>query len=102
MAQSHSNTRRVIVDSCVGQKLKLRRSSLRLTVGDLSERLGVSEEQLEAYEKGLVRISPTDLAKISEILSVNVAWFFTHWEYLPLQEHDIIVGEEFDDVDQNK
>lgn len=63
------------LDSFIGQKVRLRRSSLGITQVELGEKLGVSFQQIQKYEKGKNRISASTLFQISTILGVSFSYF---------------------------
>jgi len=60
----------------IGQKIKLIRKSWGLSQIELAERIDVSFQQIQKYEKGLTRISVMRLQQISEVLGVNITVFF--------------------------
>ncbi len=63
------------LDSFIGQKVKLKRSSLGISQVKLGEKLGVSFQQVQKYENGKNRISASTLFQISKILGVNFSYF---------------------------
>lgn len=63
-------------DKHVGRKIKLKRSSLGITQGELGDMLGVTFQQIQKYEKGDNRIGAGKLYEISTILNVPVSYFF--------------------------
>ncbi|WAJ29048.1 helix-turn-helix domain-containing protein [Antarcticirhabdus aurantiaca] len=74
------------VDSHVGSRVRLRRTMLGMSQEKLGESLGITFQQVQKYEKGSNRIGASRLQKISEVLSVPVAFFF---EELPSGEAQI-------------
>lgn len=52
------------------------RKSWGLSQIELAERIGVSFQQIQKYEKGLTRISVMRLQQISDALGVNITAFF--------------------------
>ena len=56
--------------------MRLRRNELGLTQSDLANRLEISFQQVQKYEKGGNRISASRLKAISGILGVPVSYFF--------------------------
>lgn len=65
-----------IVDQHVGARLRLRRMQLGLSQSTLGEKIGVTFQQVQKYERGNNRIGASRLWAISEVLSVPVEWFF--------------------------
>lgn len=64
------------VDKHVGQRLRIRRSLLGLSQEKLAEKVGVTFQQVQKYERGTNRISSSRLFQFSQILSVPVDYFF--------------------------
>ena len=60
----------------IGRKIKRIRKSCGLSQIELAERIGVSFQQIQKYEKGLTRISVMRLQQISEVLGINITDFF--------------------------
>ncbi|WP_331255331.1 response regulator [Candidatus Bealeia paramacronuclearis] len=73
------------IDEYVGQKLRDYREKVGLTLLDLSERVGVSHQQIHKYEIGQTKISMGALYKFCKIFSVNPNCFF---EGFPFDEED--------------
>ena len=63
-------------DRIVGSRLRLRRKQCAMSERGLAAILGVSEQEIHAYERGEVRIGPERLAKVSEALQAPIAFFF--------------------------
>jgi len=64
------------IDRVVGQRLRWRRRELKLTQEQLGEKLGLTFQQVQKYEKGVNRISAGRLFEVSEVLTVPVSYFF--------------------------
>ncbi len=64
------------IDIHVGSRLKLRRTMLGMTQEKLGDKLGVTFQQVQKYEKGANRIGASRLQEISQILDVPVSFFF--------------------------
>jgi transcriptional regulator with XRE-family HTH domain len=64
------------VDMHVGQRLRMRRTLLGMSQEMLAERLGISFQQLQKYEKGSNRLSASRLFELSRMLDVPVSFFF--------------------------
>jgi transcriptional regulator with XRE-family HTH domain len=63
-------------DVVIGGRLRAHRLSHRLSQGELAERLGITFQQIQKYERGTNRISASRLKEVSEILQVPIAaWF---------------------------
>jgi transcriptional regulator with XRE-family HTH domain len=60
----------------MGKKIRLRRVEQRLSQSDLGEKLGVSFQQVQKYEKGVNRVGATRLQQIATALDVSVSFFY--------------------------
>ena len=65
-----------LIDTHVGNRIKLRRSFLRISQEKLGDHLGVSFQQIQKYEKGANRIGAGQLFQISRLLKVEPSYFF--------------------------
>ena len=70
------------VDVHVGGRLRLRRTLLGLSQGEIGGRLGFSWQQIQKYERGTSRIGASRLYRLSKILGVSVTYFF---EDMPME-----------------
>jgi len=64
------------VDRHVGQVLRARRRAVGLSQTAVADRLGVSFQQLQKYERGTNRVSASTLHTLSLVLDLPVARFF--------------------------
>ena len=64
------------VDNHVGSMFRMRRQELGLSQTAVAERLGVTFQQVQKYERGMNRISASRLHDLCEILGVPVEYFF--------------------------
>lgn len=64
------------VDIHVGGRVCLRRALLGLSQGDLGDRLGLTFQQVQKYERGQNRISASRIFDIARVLNVPVSFFF--------------------------
>ena len=62
------------VDIGIGARMRLRRKSLGISQGVLSERVGVSFQQIQKYERGANRVSGSMLVAIANALDTSVGW----------------------------
>jgi len=65
-----------LLNKNIGQKIKQIRKSWGISQIELAERIGISFQQIQKYEKGLTMISVMRLQQISEVLGVNITVFF--------------------------
>ncbi|OLP59127.1 transcriptional regulator [Xaviernesmea oryzae] len=68
------------IDVYVGSRLKARRVLLGMSQTVLGERLGITFQQIQKYEKGVNRMGASRLQAASEILGVPVSYFFEESE----------------------
>lgn len=64
------------IDIHVGARVRLRRILLGISQEKLGEKLGLTFQQVQKYEKGSNRISASRLFQIGQILEVSVQFFF--------------------------
>ncbi|MGX1791148.1 helix-turn-helix domain-containing protein [Bosea sp. NPDC055332] len=65
-----------LIDREIGKRIRQRRKELRLSQGELADRIEVSYQQFGRYEDGKSRISAGVLVKLLEPLSVPIAYFY--------------------------
>ena len=61
----------------MGQRIMVRRKSLRMTQEELAEKLGVSTQMISNLELGKKAIRPENLAKVCEVLSLSADFVLT-------------------------
>ena len=64
------------VDVEVGHRIRIHRMARGMSQSHLGEKLGVTFQQVQKYEKGSNRIGASRLQQISLILQVPVSFFF--------------------------
>ena len=64
------------VDVHVGQRLRMRRTLLGMSQGNVAEALGLKYQQIQKFEGGTNRIGPGLLLALSQTLGVSVSFFF--------------------------
>jgi transcriptional regulator with XRE-family HTH domain len=71
-----ANTRSVTpTDSVIGQRMRARRLEQHISQAELGDKIGVSFQQIQKYEKGVNRVGSVRLAQIANVLDTNVAYF---------------------------
>jgi len=65
-------------DVHVGSRVRLRRNMLGLSQEKLGERIGLTFQQVQKYERGANRIGASRLWELGKILDVPVQFFFDH------------------------
>jgi len=63
-------------DHSVGQKIRAQRILRGLSQTELGNKVGITFQQIQKYEKGWNRVSAGRLKQIAEILEVPVSFFF--------------------------
>ena len=61
----------------MGQRIMVRRKSLRMTHEELAEKLGVSTQMISNLELGKKAIRPENLAKVCSILELSADFILT-------------------------
>lgn len=64
------------IDVHVGSRVRLRRALLGLSQGELGDRLGLTFQQIQKYERGANRISASRIFDMARVLNVPVSFFF--------------------------
>ncbi|KLT72377.1 hypothetical protein PL75_08240 [Neisseria arctica] len=73
-------------DKAIGKRIQIRRKECHLTADVLSEKIGMSQQQLSRYERGANKVNITHLIHIAQILDTPLFWFL----------QDCIPAENFD------
>lgn len=61
----------------MGQRIMVRRKSLRMTQEELAEKLGVSTQMISNLELGKKAIRPDNLARVCDVLSLSADFVLT-------------------------
>jgi transcriptional regulator with XRE-family HTH domain len=64
------------VDKYIGARMRESRLAINMSQADLAEKLGVTFQQVQKYEKGANRVSAARLYEICEALEVSLASMF--------------------------
>jgi transcriptional regulator with XRE-family HTH domain len=64
-------------DADVGRRIRAQRLVCHMSQTELGNRVGITFQQIQKYEKGVNRVGAGRLARIAEVLSVPVAFFFS-------------------------
>lgn len=80
-----------MIDKKIGLIIREMRKSWGLSQSELAERIGISFQQIQKYEKGSTRISVMRLLQIAEALGVNITAFFEEREATP-KVSDLALG----------
>lgn len=61
------------VDVQIGKIIRERREALKMTQAGLADRIGVTFQQVQKYERGVNRVSAAALLRVAEALNCHVA-----------------------------
>ena len=64
------------IDVHVGSRVRLRRTLLGMSQSKLGDKLGLTFQQIQKYERGANRIGASRLFQLSRILDVPISFFF--------------------------
>ena len=64
------------IDRLVGQNIRAFRTMRKMTQGALGERIGVTFQQIQKYERGVNRIGASRLFDLARVLDVPIGFFF--------------------------
>src|SRR5579859_777384 len=60
----------------LGKRIRPRRVEMKISQSDLADKLGVSFQQVQKYEKGVNRVGAARLQQVATALDVPVTFFF--------------------------
>ena len=60
----------------MGKRIRLRRVEIGVSQSELGEKLGVSFQQVQKYEKGVNRVGAARLSQIAKALDVPITFFY--------------------------
>src|ERR1700712_3712435 len=63
------------LDKALGDKIRARRLTAKLSQEELASHLGVSFQQVQKYEKGANRVSAVRLEQIAKALGESISYF---------------------------
>lgn len=75
------------IDIHVGSRVRFRRMLLGMSQEKLGERLGLTFQQVQKYEKGINRIGASRLFELSRVLGVPVQFFYDDAPATGSQQH---------------
>lgn len=67
------------VDIYVGERLRSRRSLLKISQEKLADAVGITFQQVQKYERGTNRVSASRLWQFSRVLNVPISYFFENF-----------------------
>jgi transcriptional regulator with XRE-family HTH domain len=63
-------------DVHIGKRMKMQRMACDLSQTDVANRLGITFQQIQKYERGTNRIGPGRLQELANLLGVSPVFFF--------------------------
>lgn len=63
-------------DAAIGKKIRVRRIEIGMSQDDLGQKLGVSFQQIQKYEKGTNRVGAARLQDVAKALGIGMDYFF--------------------------
>jgi transcriptional regulator with XRE-family HTH domain len=66
--------RTATLELMIGARMRTRRRQLGLSQTDLAERLGVSFQQVQKYERGANRVAASTLLAAAQTLGTSISW----------------------------
>jgi CheY-like chemotaxis protein/DNA-binding XRE family transcriptional regulator len=71
-----SSEHKTILDTYIGNRLREKRHKMNMTLTDVAQKLGLSAQQIQKYEKAQTRIPATTLFELGEMLGCDASYFF--------------------------
>ena len=63
-------------DRFIGKRIQQKRKELGFSAAELSEQIGIAQQQLSRYERGENKINVAHLVGIATALNTEISWFF--------------------------
>lgn len=63
-------------DRLIGKRIQQKRKELGFSAAELSEKIGIAQQQLSRYERGENKINVAHLVEIAVALNTEIGWFF--------------------------
>jgi transcriptional regulator with XRE-family HTH domain len=63
------------IDKLIGNRLRARRLEMHISQSELADKLGVSFQQVQKYEKGVNRVGAGRLQQIAGVLQTDIPYF---------------------------
>lgn len=64
------------IDRLIGKRIQQKRKEKGYSAFELSEKIGIAQQQLSRYERGENKINVSHLVEIAVILETEIGWFF--------------------------
>lgn len=86
-------------DRLVGKRIQQKRKELGFSAAELSEKIGIAQQQLSRYERGENKINVAHLVEVATALNTEIGWFFVdcmseqkdvnNYRFIPVSEDSI-------------
>ncbi len=77
MAKSRFKTEEdIIFNKCVGEKIRIQRQALKISIVKISKAIGITYQQFSKYERGEDSIKPINLKKIAKLIKLPISYLF--------------------------
>ncbi|MBF0752278.1 MULTISPECIES: helix-turn-helix domain-containing protein [unclassified Pasteurella] len=86
-------------DRLIGKRIQQKRKEVGLSAAELSEQIGIAQQQLSRYERGENKINVSHLVEIATTLNTPIGWFFIDCLsdqiengkriFIPINENDV-------------
>ncbi|OOF49684.1 transcriptional regulator [Rodentibacter genomosp. 1] len=86
-------------DRLIGKRIQQKRKELGFSASELSEQIGIAQQQLSRYERGENKINVAHLVEIATTLNTEIGWFFIDcvsdiksndkWKFIPVSEDSV-------------
>ncbi|OOF43377.1 transcriptional regulator [Rodentibacter trehalosifermentans] len=86
-------------DRLIGKRIQQKRKEVGLSAAELSEQIGIAQQQLSRYERGENKINVSHLVEIATLLNTPIGWFFIDClsdqiengrkKFIPINENDV-------------
>ncbi len=80
MRKDHKPRAASAADELIGFQIRTRRKELKMSQEKLGQRLGITFQQVQKYERGTNRVAASRLWQISKILKVPITYFYETFE----------------------
>lgn len=67
------------IEAYIGGQIRKRRHILGMSQSDLANKIGVTFQQIQKYEKGTNKVMASRLYELSKIMNVNLNYFFEEY-----------------------
>jgi len=91
IAERHDGGGRAL-EQAIGARMRARRRQLGVSQSELAEKLGVSFQQVQKYERGANRVAASTLVAAAAALGVSVSWLVGEEQPFRSGETDILLA----------